>query len=297
MYYGDNPLRPKLHFWFGPLSMVDCLGNYNVWYDVNPYCSRFCWWPGTCHESPMYDCKLGIPAALTDIQNNHPNDFVSLIMFSVPQSSADDTSGTRFNRVRVGLGQNYSNMQDSLWYPPATVGNSSATVTPYDCNNIEVPRATGGTCYSMPLMLAYNQFSANSTLLNLQHGTAGRRRRRQRPQGSAENHHLRDRRRAEYDGQRQRLTDNGPYNSYYNILLQQRQSWRQRVSQRHQRLRRQRFGRHQPDQQHLQSDLRSRYGQPAGLFDGLQAGADPLHGFRTIFRPRHRAPPRPTWPR
>ncbi len=26
----------KLHFWFGPLTMVDCLGNYNVWYDVNP---------------------------------------------------------------------------------------------------------------------------------------------------------------------------------------------------------------------------------------------------------------------
>ena len=36
MFYGDNPLRPKLHFWFGPLSMVDCLGNYNVWYDLNP---------------------------------------------------------------------------------------------------------------------------------------------------------------------------------------------------------------------------------------------------------------------
>ena len=164
MYYGDNPLRPKLHFWFGPLSMVDCLGNYNVWYDLNPYCSRFCWWPGTCHESPTYECKLGIAAALSDIQTNHPNDFVSLMMFSVPQSSSTDTSGTRFNRVRVGLSQNYSNMQDSLWYPPATVGNSSATVTPYDSDNIEVPRATGGTCYSMPLMQAYNQFSANTTL-------------------------------------------------------------------------------------------------------------------------------------
>ena len=107
MHYGDNPLRPELHFWFGPLSMVDFLGNYNVWYDVNPYCSRFCWWPGTCHEAPMYACKLGIQAALTDIQNNHPNDHVALMMFSVPQSSATDTSGTRFNRVRVGLGQNY----------------------------------------------------------------------------------------------------------------------------------------------------------------------------------------------
>ena len=85
MHYGDNPLRPRLHFWFGPLSMVDFLGNYNLWYNVSPSCSRYCWWPGTCHEAPMYACKLGIQAALTDISNNHPNDLVSLIMFSVPR--------------------------------------------------------------------------------------------------------------------------------------------------------------------------------------------------------------------
>ncbi len=164
MQYSDNPRRPLLHFWFGPLTMVDFLGNYNIWYNVNPSCSRYCWWPGTCHESPIYACKLGIQAALNDIQTNHPNDFVSLIMFSVPRSSASENDDTRFNRVRVGLSQNYSNMTDSLWYPPATVGNSSATVTPYDSNNIEVPRAEGGTCYSMGLMLAYNQFSSNTSL-------------------------------------------------------------------------------------------------------------------------------------
>ena len=56
----------------------------------------------------MYACKLGIQAALNDIQNNHPNDFVSLIMFSTPLTSANDTSGARFNRVRVGLGQSYT---------------------------------------------------------------------------------------------------------------------------------------------------------------------------------------------
>ncbi len=170
MHYGDNPLRPRLKFWFGPLSMVDFLGDYNIWYNVSPYCSRYCWWPGTCHESPMYACKLGIQAALTDIQNNHPNDQVSLIMFSVPRSYSGENDDTRFNRVRVGLSQNYSNMTDSLWYPPATVGNSSATVTPYDSNNIEVPRAEGGTCYSMALMLAFNQFSASSSLLNYSTG-------------------------------------------------------------------------------------------------------------------------------
>ncbi len=172
MHYGDNPLRPNTKFWFGPLTMVDFLGNYNLWYanGVSPSCSRFCWMPGTCHESPMYACKLGIQAALTDIQSNHPNDAVSTIMFSVPRDSANDVSDDRFNRVRVGLGRSYSNMIESLWYPPATIGNASATVSPYDTNNIEVPRATGGTCYSYALMLAYNQFSCSSSLTNYSSG-------------------------------------------------------------------------------------------------------------------------------
>lgn len=166
MRYDDNPPRPRLRMWFGPLSMVDFLGNYNLWYRLSPdsSCSRFCWWPGTCHESPMYACKLGIRAALADINNNHPNDLVSMIMFSVPMTSANDDDAGRFNRVRVPLSRNYANMQESLWYPPSTIGNSSATVRPYDSNNLEVPRAMGGTCYSYPLMLAYNQFSTNTSL-------------------------------------------------------------------------------------------------------------------------------------
>ena len=166
MFYNDNPTRPLLNFWFGPLTMIDFLDNYklfpgNSWVSNN----RYCWWPGTCHEAPMYACKLGIQAALNDLQNNHPNDWASLIMFSIPKGSSGDTTG-RFNNARVGMGQNYSSMLDSLWYPPATVGNSGATVTPYDSDNLEVPRAYGGTCYQMALMLAYNQFSAASACSN-----------------------------------------------------------------------------------------------------------------------------------
>jgi hypothetical protein len=51
-----------------------------------------------------------------------------------------------------------------LWYPPSTLGNPGATVRPYAADNLEVPRAMGGTCYAMPLMLAYNQFSMNTSL-------------------------------------------------------------------------------------------------------------------------------------
>ena len=116
----------------------------------------------------MYACKLGIRAALTDVETNHPNDLVSLIYFSAPLASAG--GGGRFNRPRVGLSRAYSNMQEALWYPPATIGNGSATVRPYDSNNLEVPRAMGSTCYAMGLMLAYNQFSANSSLVSYNPG-------------------------------------------------------------------------------------------------------------------------------
>ncbi len=202
MFYGDNPQRPILSFWFGPMTMIDFLGNYNLWYTgFGNECSRFCWWPGTCHESPTYACKLGIQAALNDMQNNHPNDFVSLIMFSTPLTGSNDTGADRFNRVRVGLRQNYSTLTDSLWYPPATVGIPTATVTPYDADNLEVPRAMGGTCYAMGLMLAYNQLSCNSALLNYNTATnpgvfandaggGGR--------IGPEDHHLRDRRRPQH---------------------------------------------------------------------------------------------------
>lgn len=164
MDFRDNPKRPRTHFWFGPMTMVDFLGNYNMWYHnrVTPTTSRYAWWPGTCHESPMYACKLGIRAALDDIRTNHPNNLVALMMFSHPKASAGGEG--RFNRPRVGLGRNYTRMQEALWYPPSTLGNANTTIRPYDDENEEVPRALGGTCYSMGLMQAYNQFSGHSSL-------------------------------------------------------------------------------------------------------------------------------------
>jgi hypothetical protein len=128
MHYLDNPLRPRTHFWFGGLTMIDFLGNYNLWGQVNPSNSRFCWWPGTCHESPMYACKLGIRAALSDIETNHPNDLVALTMFAVPRSSANDSSG-RFNRVRVGLSRDYTRMKPSAMPRPRCARTTRITWT------------------------------------------------------------------------------------------------------------------------------------------------------------------------
>ena len=217
MDYLDNPKRPRLHFWFGPMTMVDFLGCYNLWYDVNPYGSRYCWWPGTCHEAPQYACKLGIQAALNDINNNHPNDYVSLIMYSVPRDSAN-SHGNRFNRVRAPLGRNYRRMMDALWYPLSTIENPGTTVNPYDYeNNLEVPRAMGGTCFSMPLMLAYNQFSGNPSLVNFNPSPA--------PAGDAGGLGRKGAQKIvilETDGLPNTtagatLTNSGPYNSYYSV--------------------------------------------------------------------------------
>jgi hypothetical protein len=63
-------------------------------------------------------------------------------------------------------------MLESLWYPPSTIGNSAARIRPYDSDNMEVPRSMGATCYSMGLMLAYNQFSMNTALRTYNAGAA-----------------------------------------------------------------------------------------------------------------------------
>ncbi|MGD9646207.1 MAG: pilus assembly protein TadG-related protein [Pirellulales bacterium] len=216
MRYDDNPRRPRLHFWFGPLTMIDFLGNYNMWGQVSPYASRYCWWPGTCHESPMYACKLGVRAGLIDAKDNHPNDMVSLIFFSAPKTSSGDTGSGRFNRVRVGLSRRYDDMIESLWYPPSTIGDANATIRPYDSDNMDAPRAMGGTCYAMPLMLAYNQFSGNTSLQTYSSG---------KPTGDAGGNGRKGAQKIiifETDGganttANASFTNSGSHNSYYNV--------------------------------------------------------------------------------
>jgi Flp pilus assembly protein TadG len=171
MSYTDNPQRPLLHFWFGPMSLIDFMGNYNM--------GRF-WWPGTVTEAPTFQTKLGVQGALMDMQTNHPNDNVALIFFSSPRSSA--TSGGYYNYARAPLGKNYVQMVNSQWFSPKVI-STNAEISVYDSNGnlttdiADVPRANGGTCYAMPLMLAYNQFSSNTTLASFTKkaaaGTAG----------------------------------------------------------------------------------------------------------------------------
>jgi len=154
MDYADNPYRPKHQFWFGPQTFVDWLGNYTI---------NKLRWPGNVHEAQAWACKVGISSAIDDIRDNHPNDYVGMTFFSSPSYST--SGGGQHNMAVVPLGRNYQGMKDSLWFPPSTVSGGVSTITPYDSDFTNVPRAAGGTCPGMGFMITYNLLSSSTTNL------------------------------------------------------------------------------------------------------------------------------------
>ncbi len=175
MTYTDNPARPLLRFWFSPLLMVDYLHNYNMYENVSNY---FVMQPGDTYEAPMYTGKEAFYAAVNTLENNHPNDYFTLAFYSQPRDSA--TSSNRFNCVASPLGPNYAYAKSALFFPFSTINangtNNGTEITPYDAdpatsqvpsaNFGDTPRAKGGTCFAMGLMLCYNQFASTPTTDN-----------------------------------------------------------------------------------------------------------------------------------
>jgi Flp pilus assembly protein TadG len=173
MGYADNPARPKLRYWFGPLMMVDYMNNYNMDLNVGNY---FQMQPGNAYEAPLYTGKEAFLAAVDTMQDNHPNDWVTVSLYSWPRTSSSDTTG-RFNCVRCPLGTNYAYAKSALLFPFRTIKSdgscTNTEVTPYDADAatgaipaadfVDTPRADGDTCFSMGLMLAYNQFAVTPT--------------------------------------------------------------------------------------------------------------------------------------
>ncbi len=156
MNYSDNPVRPRLQFWFGPLSMLCFLAsnNYTSSYGRN-------WMPGTCHEAQCWQLKAGVNAALNDIQKNHPNDQVGMVFFSDIAS---------YNSARVQLGRNYAKLKNCLFFPYSlldSLSDTNAEVRPYDSSfnstaSGNIPNADGGTCPEMAFNVAYNELSSRS---------------------------------------------------------------------------------------------------------------------------------------
>jgi len=148
----DNPKRPRHRLWFGPMTMIQFMSDTGLL-------------PGTTHDISMVVAKLGVAGALQDIQNNHPNDLISLNMFSRPPFNGEVAACGQFPYARNNLSGNYSSMTNSLWFPP---NSSSADVRPWDSNDQQTPRAHGdydsNTTTDYGMMLAYNQFSCSTTL-------------------------------------------------------------------------------------------------------------------------------------
>jgi Flp pilus assembly protein TadG len=158
MNYGDNPVHPRAQFWFGASSMLGYLqapGN---------------WLPGNCYEAQCWQLKAGVNAAVSDIQNNHPNDLAAVIFYS---------GSNGYNTARVSMSKNYTNMQNCLFYPYSvlsTLGNATSTFTPFstsspstgnpaglnDVSDTVIPNAGTYTCPQMGFEVAYNEFSSAS---------------------------------------------------------------------------------------------------------------------------------------
>jgi hypothetical protein len=158
MRYDETPIHPVMQFWFGPMSMLGYLQQ------------QFNSMPGTSNEAPCWQLKVGINAALNDMQSNHPNDQASLIYFS---------SSPGYATARVNLTNNYSLMQNALFFPYPILGNlgdPTATINPFlsiapsysnpagiqPNNDTIIPNAGTQTCPQSGFMVAYNQLGSAS---------------------------------------------------------------------------------------------------------------------------------------
>jgi Flp pilus assembly protein TadG len=171
MGYKDNPLRPTLRLWFGPMAMVDYMQNYNMDSNVANY---FFMQPGDSYEAPIYSAKQAYIAAVNTMQTEHPNDWVTVVPYSWPRSSA--TGSGRLNCVRSPLGTHYNYATNALLFPFGTINangsKNNSEITPYTADPAtgqvpssdfaDTPRADGDTSFAMALMLCYNQFAVTS---------------------------------------------------------------------------------------------------------------------------------------
>lgn len=166
MSYRDSPNRPRLHFWFGPLSMLDFISP-NGYKGSN-------WLPGTSHEAQCWQLKAGMNSVLEDVKNNRPNNYAGLVYFA-----------SSYNNIRRPMGQKFESLKNGLFYPKSLLdtidldnGGTSITTEkrPYDVNwnsvgADEIPSSGNSTDPVTGLAYAFNLLSS-STSLPAQYGSA-----------------------------------------------------------------------------------------------------------------------------
>jgi hypothetical protein len=160
MAYTDNPSRPRMHFWFGPLTMMAYIHNNTTRWSGSGSRTLI---PGTVHEAQSWQLKAGVAAALDDIKANHPNDLVGMSFFS----NAD------YNSIVVPTGQDWSTLKNSLFYPRSLLSvidtNPTAEAALYNSslaqtNPKDIPNAKGSTDPNTGLSMAFNLLAASPSV-------------------------------------------------------------------------------------------------------------------------------------
>jgi Flp pilus assembly protein TadG len=170
MNYTDIPNRPRLHFWFGPMSMLMFIsGRYQ---DAN----LRNWNAGSLAEAQTWQLKAGVRSALDDIKNNHPNDLVGTTYFA----------GAAYQTIRAPLSQDWENLKNALYYPKSLLagiraGGAAANneLRPYNSSfgnalagngssqDADLPNGNGGTDPVSGFATAFNLLSSAPSIPDL----------------------------------------------------------------------------------------------------------------------------------
>lgn len=159
MNYTDVPARPRMHFWFGPMTMLMFISGRN---GTSGYRN---WNAGTVAEAQTWQLKAGVRSALDDIKINHPNDQVGMAYFA----------GMSFTTVRVEMSQDWERLKNALYYPKSLLAGIkdgtavNAELRPYTssfANSLvgDLPNGNGGTDPVSGFALAYNLLSSASAI-------------------------------------------------------------------------------------------------------------------------------------
>ncbi|QEL13990.1 pilus assembly protein TadG-related protein [Limnoglobus roseus] len=169
MNYTDVASMPRMHFWFGPASMLSFLTARTSSSDARNFNS------GSLAEAQDWQLKAGVRSALDDIKNNHPNDRVGSTYFA----------GTNFTTIRAPMGQDWDTLKNALYYPQTLLAGiksgaaPNAELRPYNSSFGEalvgnIPNANDGTDPVTGFALAYNLCSSATTIPSIGQGTGRR---------------------------------------------------------------------------------------------------------------------------
>ncbi len=166
MIYNDNPIRPRMNFWFGPMSMLDFLATGANGDNMQA---------GTLHEAQTWQLKAGIQSGIDDIRANHPNDQVGMGYFSgyYNPNNNNDRSPVYLTPA-APMSQQWNLIKNALFYPKdlvatITAGNTTSEVRPYNTSMSytqrgKLPNGNGSTDPTTGFAQGYNLLSASPSV-------------------------------------------------------------------------------------------------------------------------------------